>query len=591
MNPTDYYSSRALQAEENLRTAKRQLVFIAMARLFIFLLVVLLAWFFFQSGIAFGLTIVCGTAAFLFFVSLYTNIRHRRDYYDALVTLNRNELEALKGNLKVFSPGIIYADPHHYYSMDMDLFGEISLFRSINRSATQKGEQLLAGFVTANSINDIPAKQSAIKELAAKPDWRQDFRVHAQLIGVQVQTQKIVDWMKAYKRKLPGVLYVLSFVFTAISVITVALAAVGLIDWELVMLPFFSGLLISGLFFTRVTRISQQATHLANSFNRYARLLELIEDEKFEAGLLVTRQAEIRSEGEKASRIFARLGSDLSNLDQRNNIFFALFANGFMLWDLRFAAKVEAWIGRHDKMVEACFEVVAFFDAYGSFANYAFNHPDYVYPDLAVQHDRLMVVKNLGHPLIAPERRITNDFEMGHGRFMIITGANMAGKSTFLRTVGSAIIMANCGLPVCAASFVYAPIKLISSMRSSDSLQNDESYFFAELKRLRFIVDQLSDDRYFIILDEILKGTNSKDKEEGSKKFVRRLVNSGSVGIIATHDLSLCQLENEFPTVENHYFDAEIVNDELFFDYRFKTGVCHNMNASFLLRKMGIVEE
>ena len=166
----------------------------------------------------------------------------------------------------------------------------------------------------------------------------------------------------------------------------------------------------------------------------------------------------------------------------------------------------------------------------------------------------------------------------------------MAGKSTFLRTVSLQIVMANIGLPVCATTVEYSPIKLITSMRTSDSLTDDESYFFSELKRLKFIVQEIQKDSYFIVLDEILKGTNSTDKAIGSRKFVERLVRSKSTGIIATHDLSLCETANDLPQVHNYFFDAEIINDELHFDYTIKKGICQNMNASFLLKKMEIVE-
>jgi len=165
----------------------------------------------------------------------------------------------------------------------------------------------------------------------------------------------------------------------------------------------------------------------------------------------------------------------------------------------------------------------------------------------------------------------------------------MAGKSTFLRTVSLSIVMANCGLPVCATEFNYAPTKLITSMRTSDSLSEDESYFYSELKRLKFIVDEIKNENYFIILDEILKGTNSTDKAEGSKKFVEKLTNSKSTGIIATHDVSLCELANDYNEVKNYFFDAYISNNELTFDYLLKQGVCKNRNASFLLQKMEIV--
>ena len=170
----------------------------------------------------------------------------------------------------------------------------------------------------------------------------------------------------------------------------------------------------------------------------------------------------------------------------------------------------------------------------------------------------------------------------------------MAGKSTFLRTVSISIVMANCGLPVCAKHYEYQPIKLITSMRTTDSLTEDESYFYSELKRLKFIVDEIDADvfgkEYFIILDEILKGTNSKDKAIGSKKFVEKLTKSKSTGIIATHDVSLCALEDDFSEIKNYYFDAKINNNELYFDYIFKKGICKNMNASFLLKKMEIID-
>ena len=205
------------------------------------------------------------------------------------------------------------------------------------------------------------------------------------------------------------------------------------------------------------------------------------------------------------------------------------------------------------------------------------------------RQDTILQAKGLGHPLLDPKKRVDNDITINDEEFFIITGANMAGKSTFLRTIALQIVMSNIGLPICAQSCTYQPIKLISSMRTSDSLSDDASYFFSELTQLKHIVDRLENDEYFIILDEILKGTNSKDKAAGSKKFVEKLTRAEATGIIATHDLSLCEISSELPQVKNKFFDAQIINDELYFDYTFKEGICQNMNASFLLKKMGIV--
>lgn len=278
---------------------------------------------------------------------------------------------------------------------------------------------------------------------------------------------------------------------------------------------------------------------------------------------------------------------------------FGIFGNAFALWDLKQSYKIEKWITTYNHKVENWFMVIAFFDAQNSLANYVFNHPKHVFPK--INNDNFTITaKNLGHPLLIENKRIDNDFNIKNDEFFIITGANMAGKSTFLRTVSLGIVMANIGLPVCAESFDYTPIKLITSMRTSDSLSDDESYFFSELKRLKYIVDAISNEassfregqdvkKYFIILDEILKGTNSHDKAIGSRKFVEKLVNCNATGIIATHDLSLCEITKTLKEVKNYYFDAEIINDELHFDYTFKKGICQNMNASFLLKKMDIV--
>ena len=321
---------------------------------------------------------------------------------------------------------------------------------------------------------------------------------------------------------------------------------------------------------------------------QYASLLIDIEAQTFTADLLKQKQSLIIEENhQKASVTLKELSKYINALDQRNNMFFGVIGNGYLLWDIKQAYKIEQWVLKNKHKVEQWFEVIEWFDTYNALANFAYNHKEFVYPELTNQ--AVIEAKALGHFMIDKTKRICNDVVIHQNEFIIITGANMAGKSTFLRTVALSIVSANVGLPVCALAFKYHPIKLITSMRTSDSLLDEESYFFSELKRLKFIVEEIQKDTYFIILDEILKGTNSKDKEEGSKQFIKRLVNSNSTGIIATHDLGLCEIEKELPQVKNKYFDAEILNNELYFDYTYKNGVCQNMNASFLLKKMGIV--
>ena len=384
----------------------------------------------------------------------------------------------------------------------------------------------------------------------------------------------------------------LPLLFSGVSLVVFILNYLNIIPLSVTTLWFFVGVGITGIYIKRINDFYLNASKAKETFKQYHQLLDLIEREEFTSRLLKSKQEEIKKESKKASEIFLQFSKMLDAFDQRNNMLVGVVANAFALRDLRLCYKIEAWIDTYEDQVAHWFDVISFFDAQNSLANFVFNHPENCFPEI-VSSKFVIESKKLGHPLISKDKRVDNNFSIQGTDFFIITGANMAGKSTFLRTVSLSIIMANAGLPVCANSFRYSPIKLITSMRTSDSLTDDESYFFSELKRLKKIIEsvQLTEKPgdYFIILDEILKGTNSTDKAIGSRKFVERLVKLGAMGIIATHDLSLCEISKDLSEVKNHYFDAEIIDNELYFDYTFKDGICKNMNASFLLKKMEII--
>jgi len=376
--------------------------------------------------------------------------------------------------------------------------------------------------------------------------------------------------------------------FSAVSGILLLLLFANYITPFPAILWMMLGLLITGKYLKKISALSSNSDKVKDTFKQYSLLLNQIENEVFSSERLKEKQLQITSEGKKASVIFNEFSKMLDALDSRNNLLFAILGNGFLLWDIKQSYRIEQWIQKYNSKVEDWFDVISFFDAYNSLGNFGFNHPDYVFPEI-IKSEIAIKTENLGHPLLNKEKRVDNNIAINHQQFFIVTGANMAGKSTFLRTVSLHIVMANMGLPICATKSIYSPVKLITSMRTSDSLTDDSSYFFSELTRLKFIVEAIQEEPYFIILDEILKGTNSTDKAIGSRKFVQKLVNSKATGIIATHDLSLCEIENELTAIKNYYFDAEIIDDELYFDYTFKEGVCKNMNASFLLKKMEII--
>lgn len=588
INPKTYYTTNVERYQTKVSKLYKQLTLLSTVRILVFIVTTICIYFTFSNWqIAVGIGAL-GIIVFIYVLSKYTTLKKKHLLNKALVAINEEELKIATGDFLYKNAGLEFQDPLHQYCLDIDLFGRGSFFQFINRTVIKDSSLHLANVLKANDTSAIIDRQNAIKELASKPEWRQHFQATAGLIEVETQTQNIIKWLHSHKSFMPNAIKWMPLVFSVVSLLLIAMVIAKLIAPAIVGYWLLVGLFITGRYLKKINALSANTDKIRDTFRQYALLLNAIETTSFSSNLLQQKQNAIQLKDKKASAILNELSKSMDALDNRNNLISAVFGNGYFLTDLRHSFTIEKWIRTYHNIVEDWFKVLTFFDAYNSLGNYAFNHPNYVYPKI-LDTKQETNVSQLGHPLLKTEKRIDNDFKIKDQQFFIITGANMAGKSTFLRTVSLHVVMANIGLPVCAKSSSYSPVKLITSMRTSDSLTDDSSYFFSELTRLKYIVDAIENDSYFIILDEILKGTNSTDKAIGSKKFVEKLVGSNATGIIATHDLSLCEIENELDPVKNYYFDAQIIDEELFFDYTFKKGICQNMNASFLLKKMKIV--
>tara|TARA_B110000037_G_scaffold17325_1_gene17907 strand:+ start:9537 stop:11306 length:1770 start_codon:yes stop_codon:yes gene_type:complete len=587
-HPDLFYKEQLVKHNLNVKRSKKSLIQFSLVRLIVFVVTGFGIYFMFdQSRVAiiFG---VVGAVIFLLLLKKYGKVKHEEELSKALVQINTEEINIASGYFHNREPGLKYQDPKHFYSLDIDLFGEGSFFQYINRTHINEGSQALANVLTANSIKDIAERQEVIKELVLVPEWMQTFSGIASLIKIETRVDVILNWLKDYQVFTPKIMRWLPLLFTSVSAVLFGLNFAEIITGFPVIIWMFIGLIIIGIYLNKISKLAANSNKIKDTFRQYSLLLHQIESKEFTSDILIEKQRKIRSEGVKASLIFREFSKYLDALDNRNNIFFAIVGNGFLLWDLKQSYKIEQWILKYNAKVKDWFEVISFFEAYNSLGNFTFNHPEYIFPKIE-ESNTVIKATNLGHPLVDKNNRVDNDLMINHQEFFIVTGANMAGKSTFLRTVSMYIVMANVGLPVCAKESCYSPVKLITSMRTADSLTDDSSYFFSELTRLKLIVDAIEKESYFIVLDEILKGTNSTDKAIGSRKFVEKLVALNTTGIIATHDLSLCEIESELEEVKNYYFDAEIINDELYFDYTFKNGICKNRNASFLLKKMEII--
>ncbi len=588
-DPKAFYEARLPKFADELGAIRKKLDFSSAIRLLVAIaafLGIYFAWGTIELVVSIFLV---GVGAFVFLVIRHDRIKYQQHLKRELLARNQKELRVLRREFSDLPEGKEFQDPNHWYGVDIDLFGSGSFYQYLNRTALESGSKKLAELLQSNDIDRIEQKQDAIQELAAKPEWRQEYGATANLIKTQVPARRIITWLSNYKPFVPASMKLWAYAFSTLSLAIMMGCFIGWISWAWILLVFVAGMAVTGGFVKKVNRLSVHVVEIQNTFTQYSRLLALLENQEFDSELLAQKRKEVIDGDCSSSGALQRFSRLLDRLDQRNNILVGFILNGFFLRDLMICANIEAWIHQNKHKVPQWFEAIAFFDAHNSIGNYAFNHPDHGYPIL-VDEGKTLECVGLYHPLLDPSKAIRNDVAIGIDDFFIITGANMAGKSTFLRTVALHMVMANLGLPVCAKSSMYRPIKLITSMRTSDSLKDDESYFFNELKRLKFIIEQIDSDKYFIVLDEILKGTNSKDKSQGSQKFISKLVGMEGTGIVATHDLSLCEIAEKQDNISNYYFDAQILNDELFFDYQLKKGICQNMNASFLLKKMGVVE-
>lgn len=587
--PATFYNKQLDLLKNKRAILKKKLNLSSILRLVTFILIVGCFYFLWGNIMALAPAVLVSLIGFIYLITRHSKLQYQRDLIEAQIAINETELKVLERDFYDLPDGANYKDAAHYFSQDVDLFGRGSFYQYINRTGLDAGADVLAGLLTANDIKDIPHKQGAIKELSSMPEWRQRFTATARLVHAETPAATVAQWLLDYISFLPSKIKLVSRIFSGVSLLVFIAFFTSLISGWWVFVVFGIGMLLNARFAKSINAFAAHTGKLESTFTQYARLLKEIEEYDFTSAMLSKQRNHIIQQEKSSSAYLQKFSRHLDKFDQRNNILVGIIANGFFLRDWSIASDIENWICTHKNEVDLWFKTIAFFDAYNSLGNYAYNHPSHHYPKVTTEIKTIQI-EGAAHPLLDPKVAVRNDFKINQEQFFIITGANMAGKSTFLRTVALHIVMANVGLPVCAIRASYYPTKLITSMRTTDSLTDDESYFFSELKRLKYIVDEIKKERYFIILDEILKGTNSTDKAIGSRKFVDKLVASGATGIIATHDLSLCEAANDLNAVKNYYFDARIEDDELIFDYTFKSGICQNMNASFLLKKMQIVE-
>lgn len=398
-----FYQSQLQKYSTELSKLKKQLFASSMVRLSVFLLAILGVYLLYGNTKLVAAVLLVAVVAFLYLVSRHTDLQKKRDKIKELIRINRVELQVLKRDFHDLPDGDAYKDPMHYYSQDIDLFGKGSFYQYINRTALPQGSDALAALLTENRIDRIPEKQKSIAELAKYPEWRQDFSATAALAKAETATSAIVSWLRSYTAFMPKVMRYLPWVFGGFSVLIIGLYFLDIVTESILMYWLFFGLLVSGLFAKKVSKLGSATGQIQSTFQQYNQLLTLIEEKEFTADILRDKKEQILSQGRKTSLVIQDFSKLLSKLDQNNNVVYLIFGNGLFLASLATSLKIEKWIADHGASVEKWFNIIAFFDAQNSLANYRFNHPAYTFPTIAERETTLKSAK-AGHPLLDPKR-------------------------------------------------------------------------------------------------------------------------------------------------------------------------------------------
>lgn len=588
----EFYASRLSHLKSRLDYFQHRENIWAFARLFAFVGLIVLIFVGFGVSEFIGiLFILPSIAVFGIVINHHLRMSKEKLRYQYLLEINQAEMNCIQGDYASFANGNEYFEKEHPYLNDLDILGAHSLFQYINRTNTQPGAAKLADWLKRPAkFPDIKPRQDAIVELSEQINWRQDLRSVFYMNPSSAQNpDKLLAWCYA----APEILMP-SFVKASLWGLPLIIIVLMVLSWfgmpgVFLSMAFLASFGINNAFIKKINKIQLNLSKSFEMLASYADIIKLIEHSALHTEKLVDLKSKFDGKN-PASGSLKKLSQLLRNLDYRLNILVGLPLNLIFLWDIHQCMKLEKWKADNRDNIKEWFEAMAEFEALSSLANLKFNNPGWTFPMVTDDYFHISM-KEAGHPLILPKNRILNDFTLDEdGKIALITGSNMSGKSTFLRTCGVNIILAMAGAPVCSKKIEISYVKIYSSMRIADSLEENTSSFYAELKKLAQIIQVVEQkEKVFLLLDEILRGTNSNDRHTGSVALIKQLIKNGAPAILATHDLALSSLTEEAGRcIEIYNFDVKIQGDELYFDYKINPGICKSLNASILMKKMGI---
>ncbi|MFP9098935.1 MutS-related protein [Flavobacterium sp. RHBU_24] len=586
MKTTDY--QQLLQGhEQEYQKLQKQYNLIGTVRLALVSVIALLVYLAIKQGDSFywvSVAVLC--AAFGFVYKKHQQVLRRRNLLRQLIRVNKDEIDYLNRTRIPFDDGKEFVNPQHPYTYDLDIFGPRSLFHQLNRTYTFIGKNSFAKLLGGLLPNEeILRNQQAVAELKYKVAWRQQIAAVAR--GKQDSLKnymKLMDWATSPVQELPILARILSYAGPVLFI--------GACLYSLITGSYHNAVIWLFLFnigqafshFKKIKAIVVFSDEIDEILKNYSDILQSIEQEKFTSEKNLAFQRRVAGAGKEIST----LSGLFANLNNTANPLGAMLVNGVSMFHIHILHRLYTWKAQHATAIKQWLDVLGEFEALNSLANYAANNTGFTFPK--INTEKQLRFTALGHPLIPETVRVCNDISFAQQPFRILTGSNMSGKSTFLRTLGINMVLAGTGAPVCATEASIHPLPVLVSMRQSDSLADSESYFFAEVKRLKQIIIALQGQPSFVLLDEILKGTNSDDKQSGTIGVIKKIIAQNGIGVIATHDIEVCYTSNDYPDyLKNQCFEVQITHDELVFDYTLRDGICQNKSATFLMKKMEII--
>ncbi|MBK8229026.1 MAG: DNA mismatch repair protein MutS [Candidatus Eisenbacteria bacterium] len=588
-NPHAVYTARAAERRATEAALERRHLQFSFTRVGLFVAELVLLWVVFGANALSAWWLLPPVALFLFLAVRHEDVVRRRDRARRAAEHYEQGLARLENRWQKVGPdGARFLDAEHPYAIDLDLFGEGSLFRLLCRARSSAGEARLAQWLlTPAEADQIRNRQAAVRELAPELGLREELAVLGAEVETQVHAKDLTEWCAldapapnaidrwlALALGLAGLVAVLGWIagwWRSAPVLGLALLQLPLrARWK-----------------NALRRARLGADHAVRDLKLLSETLARLERTDYQAPLLAQLRARLHAHGAPSAEIRA-LDRRVDGYEARRNAMLAPFTALFLL-DVQFGLAIEAWRVRHGQDVPDWLDIVAEFEALSSLASYAHETPDAQFPAIvATPH---FEAESIGHPLLPHDRCVRNSVRVTPTEaLLVISGSNMSGKSTFLRTIGLAAVLAQAGAPLRATSLTIGPLALGASIRIVDSLQDGTSRFYAEVKRVRQIVELTKGDRPVLFLvDEIFQGTNSHDRRIGVETILASLLERGALGLITTHDLALTEIVDRLaPRARNVHFEDHLEEGRMVFDYTLRDGVVAKSNALALMRSVGL---